>query len=561
MKYATLAWVKPAIDDTLKQTRQSLEQFVENPDDTRPLQDAVNWLHEIHGALVMLEISNAVMLVQEMSLVTQGVLQGQITSKEAAYDALMRCLIQLPNYLDHLALGYADMPVALLPLLNRLRALRKQPAIPAHTQFTPDVNAPIPAKPSATLADDKLKDFIQKLRAVYQKGLILWIKGPDRIEGLKTLLTVMERLQQVTGGAPLTRVWWILEALLEAISQKGLAPSETFNTILKQLDSLIKPMAEHGNAGIRVIPPSKFVTTLLHLAASAKSRGARLLAVKKAFSLDSFMPNEAQLAAAQQIFSGPDIELMKTVVSTMKDDFTRIEETLDIFQRADSPDINDLEPLNEIMRPAAFTLSLLGLNAQAKSMLEQAVNIKAIREGKKPHDLPQMLTIAYSLLKINAAMETLGSRGIHAREQLQQEAGLHETQFNAVLKAAVSEAKIELAEVIQRITVFMDSNTIDEHLLALPDRLRQIQGMLWILSQGRAVKLLNMCIQYIAEKIVKQNQQPAEKERKALADVLISLEAYLDTVAGHPLDGNRILNTTEHALAVLLPPRPAATKA
>ncbi|MEZ5673539.1 MAG: hypothetical protein R3E08_14665 [Thiotrichaceae bacterium] len=34
MKHAALTWVKMTIDENLKQTRQALEQFVENPKDT-----------------------------------------------------------------------------------------------------------------------------------------------------------------------------------------------------------------------------------------------------------------------------------------------------------------------------------------------------------------------------------------------------------------------------------------------------------------------------------------------------------------------------------------------
>jgi len=44
---------------------------------------------------------------------------------------------------------------------------------------------------------------------------------------------------------------------------------------------------------------------------------------------------------------------------------------------------------------------------------------------------------------------------------------------------------------------------------------------------------------------------PDENKRKALADAIISLELYLDTVAGNPLDDNQILDTTQRCLAML----------
>jgi chemosensory pili system protein ChpA (sensor histidine kinase/response regulator) len=553
MKYATLSWVKPAIDDTLKQTRQSLEQFVENPDDTNPLQDAVNWLHEIHGALTMLDIHTAILLAQEMEAVVRGLLQAQITNKEAAYDAVMRSLIQLPNYLDHLVLNYPDTPLALLGAINKLRALRKQPGLPANQFFLPDPTLPIPVKPAPQLPDDKLKDYLHRLRVVYQKGLMLWLQGPNKAEGLKTLHGIMGKVLQATGGAPVSRMFWITEALIEAVFQKGLPMGEALNNSLKQLDAFLKQLAEHGNAALRVVPPAKLVNTLLFYAAQAKSNGPQIQAVKTAFHLGNYLPSPAQLQAIEQVFSGPDIELMNTVVSTMKDDFARLEETLDIFQRADTPDLNDLAPLIEIMRNAAYTLSLLGLDVQARSMMQQAALIAAVVKGQKPHDLSELLGIANALLKINAALETLGSRGVHARQQIQQEAGLHETQYKTVLRVAVDEAKSELSEVVQPIITFMESGAVDETLTAIPSRLHDIQGLLAVLNQSRAVKLMRLCGEYIAEAMIKQASIPAEAERKALADALVSFEFYLDTLAGNPMDGNRILDTTEQSVRILLP--------
>ncbi len=470
----------------------------------------------------------------------------------------MRGLIQLPNYLDHLALDYPDMPLALLHSINRLRALRKQQALPANHLFTPDVHAPLGLKPAPHLPDAKLKDYLNKMRAAYHKGLTVWLKGPNRGEGLKTVYTVMDKTLQATGNAPISRAFWITEALIEAIFQKGLPGNEAITNLLKQLDPLYKQIVEHGNAGLRVWPPHKMLNSQLYYVAHAKSKGPKVTAVKQAFHLDHYLPSTAQVQSAEQIFSGPDIELMSTVVASMKDDVTRVEETLDIFQRADNPDISDLLPLVEIMHNMAYTLSLLGLDVQASSMMEQKKTIHAVGSGEQEYDLSKLLNIANALLKINGALETLGSRGVHARQQIQKEAGLHETQYKAVLRATVDEAKNDLAEVVQPIITFMDSGSVDEDLMAIPERLHGIRGLLQIMNQARAEKLMSHCGAYIDKHLIKEAKVPEEKARKALADALVSFEFYLETLAGNPMDGNRILDVTEKALHTLFPARAAA---
>lgn len=553
MKYATLTWIKPAIDDTLKQARQSLEQFVENPDDSLPLQEVVGWLHEIRGSLVIMHIESAIHLIQEMELVTRALLDGNIADKEVAYDGLMRGMIQLPNYLDHLSLGYPDIPLAMLPLINKLRALCKQKPLAANQFFLPDVSLMPPhLKAAPKLSDEKLKAFAHKMYVAYHKGLIAWVKGP-KIEGLKHMHQVMQHIQQATGTAPISKLWWLTEAIFEGLLQKGLAPSEAITGLFKQVDAMLKLLVERGNTALHMEPPHKVVSQMLYFIAHAKSKGPKITAAKQTYHLHYLLPSEAQLHIAQQVFSGPDIELMAIIATTIKEDFARIEETLDIFMRADTPDVADLVPLLELMHSIAYTLKLIGLEAQAKSMLRQQQLIKEISSGKKDYDLSVFLEVADALLKINAAMETLANRGTHARQQIQQEQGLLETQLKEVNKAAVDEAKTELAEVIQPIISFIDSQQVDDALRAIPARFEQICGLLSILSQPRAVKLLGLCSAYIAKQMVENAKVPEMTEQKALAEAIISLDSYLDTLAGNPMDGNRILDITQHCLQQLLP--------
>jgi chemosensory pili system protein ChpA (sensor histidine kinase/response regulator) len=556
MKHSALTWVKPTIDESLKQTRQALEQFVENPSDTAPLQQCVVWLHEIYGALNVLELQTAALLVQDVELTIKSLLAGKIDNNEATYDILMRSLIQLPNYLDHLAIVQRDMPVALLPLLNELRTLRKQAPLVANSLFTPDLAVEVPQLKNVSLADDKLKEYMHKMRGAYQKGLVTLIKNPKQaVEGLKFIYTVMQRLQQATGTAPVSKVWWITEGIIEALLQKGLEINNAILNLLKQLDVLIKQIVEHGNAALRAAPPKALLTNLLYFAAHAHSQGKQITEVKKVFKLEDYFPTESTLATARLVFAGPDIELMKIVVTLLKDDFARVEETLDIFNRADNPNITELSPLVSLLRDMANTLGLLGLLAQRQSMLAQSALILEISEGRKSPELATLLELANALLKINSALDILAVQGVHARQRLQQipDTNFSETpQFKIILSVVVDEAKTELAQVIQPLVTFIDSNTKDEALLEVPSRLKQVEGCLSILSHHRAAKLLSICNRYIEKTFIKEAIIPAEDKLKALADVLISLELYLDTLAGNPMDGKNILDITEKRLSIVL---------
>jgi len=550
MKYATLVWIKPTIDDTLKLTRQSLEQFVENPEDTGSLQKAIEWLSEIRGALIMLDTHSAVMLIQSMEMVIKGLLSGQIKNKEQAYDSLMRCLIQLPNYLAHLSLGYPDIPAALLPLNNKLRVMYAQKPLQISQVFSPDLTVALPLKAAPKYPDDKLKAFVQQKRIAYQKGLIAWIKAKN-IAGLKLLLTTLEQLQQVTGTTPLSRAWWITGALLESIAQKGLPTNAAILTLIKQMDGLMKVLVTHGAAALSIEPPVRLLNQLLFYVAHSKSKGPRTTQVRQTYQLDYSFPSQELLQSSLQIFSGPDIELMGIIVNIMKEDFARIEETLDIFMRADDPDASDLLALVDIMRNMAYTLSLLDMDVQAKSVLKQLDLINKIGQAQQDYDLACMLEIANQLLQINAALDTLASQGTHARQQIQQEKGLLQTQFKEVLIIVVEEAKIELAEIIPALISFIDGGEVDDELRQIPSHFKKISGLFMMLNRQRAKKLIDSCSQYVENVMIQRETVPSETACKALADTIISFELYLDTVAGNPLDDNQILDITERCLSVL----------
>jgi len=554
MKYSALTWLKTTIDDNLKQTRQTLEQFVEYPSETTLLEQCILWLHETDGALKVLELKTAVLLVQELELSIKSLQAGKIENNETTYALLMRALIHLPNYLDHLAIVQRDIPLALLPLLNELRAYRSETPLAANHLFTPDLSIAIPHPKTVSLSNDKLKEYMQKMRVAYQKGLATIVKAPKQpTVGLKFIHTVMQRLQQVTGNSPVSKVWWVTEAIVEALLQKGLEINKSIFNLLKQLDTLINQIVQQGNAALRAEPPKTLLTNLLYFAAYARSNGTQITAVKTTFKLNDYVPSESSIAAAKLIFAGPDIELMEQVVTLLKDDFVRVEETLDIFNRADNPSVTELRPLVEKLNHMANTLELLGLTQQSQSMQTQAKLILDISEGVQIPEFSTLLEIANALLKIDAAVDILAVQGVHAKQHLSPDTEFsHTPQFGIVLKEAVDFATKELAEIIQALVTFLETGIPDdENLLKVPERLKDVEGFLSISSHERAAQLLIQCHQYIERVFIEESTRPEEEKLQALADVLIGLELYLDTLAGNPMEAKALLSVISQQLSVI----------
>ena len=92
--FTTLNWVKQELDETLKQARQALEAYVDDPADSSLMRFCATYLHQVQGTLRMVELYGAAMVVEEMERVAQCLLDDTIRNKNDAYEVLMRGIVQ-----------------------------------------------------------------------------------------------------------------------------------------------------------------------------------------------------------------------------------------------------------------------------------------------------------------------------------------------------------------------------------------------------------------------------------------------------------------------------------
>ena len=62
----TLGWIKPELDETLRQARMDIEAFAEDPADTARMRFCAGFLHQVHGTLRMVELYAPAMVAEEM---------------------------------------------------------------------------------------------------------------------------------------------------------------------------------------------------------------------------------------------------------------------------------------------------------------------------------------------------------------------------------------------------------------------------------------------------------------------------------------------------------------
>jgi chemosensory pili system protein ChpA (sensor histidine kinase/response regulator) len=550
----TLSWVKSEIDETLNQARTALEAYVEDPDDESRLQFCFNYLHQVRGTLQMVELYGATMAAEEMEILTQALLDKQVNNREDAYEVLMRGILQLPDYLEHLLAGHQDIPVVLMPLLNDLRAARGEALLSENALFTPDLSV---AAPSNEMVATDIIDLARKLRHNYHLGLLGWFRDKDSEASLKRIGDVIEKLRQAAGEEEINRLLWVAGGLVESLKRGGLNSSVSTKLLLGQLDRQIKKIIDNGITALSDEPPLELLKNLLYYVATSQSSDERTRELKHAFKLDEVMPDTHKLEQARADLAGPNAALMGTVSSVLLEDLTRVKDTLDVFMRKEERDSAELKPLCDTLNQMADTLGMMGLGLQRRMVQDQIGLLRAMANGERELEENTLMDVAGAMLSLETSLQEASvARAANEEAEEVGEAGeahqkLREAEQQQLLRTVIEQAGDELAHVKDALNDFSRNTASAEVLQGIPATLDQIRGSLAILDLQRAAQLLDRCIHYVRTELLEKRIVPEEDALNAFADAVSSIEYYLESLAGKWGHPETILDIAEQSLLTL----------
>jgi len=568
--YSTLNWVKGEIDETLDQARQSLEAFVENPEDETQLQFCVNHLHQVHGTLKMVELYGAVMIAEEMENLAIAIQQNKISKKEDAYDILMRAILQLPDYLEHLQSGKKDVPLTLLPLLNDMRAICGLSLLSESAFFSPDLSVDMPEPVEADQSQD-ISELAKKLRHKYQMGLVSWFRDRDVERALKQIIDVVSQLRKAAQQKSVSQLLWVAEGVIEALIDDGLTPSVSSKLLLGQVDREIKRIIDGGEQVVVDEPPVELIKNLLYYVATARSKGEKVQELSTAFKLGELLSASGEAEGEQEGLSAVNLEVMETVTSAVKEDISRIKDEIDIFIRTSEQDADSLHSVKDALKKVADTLGMLGLGTQRNVVVEQAEIINAIIEGRVPATDDTFMEMASGFLFVESSLSELGGKNRAGDEQgdaviqglkrlqddsvaepVQPAAGfLQEQEQRELLKVVIKEAKTDMARVKDAIVSFVTAPWEHELLSEVPQLNRQVRGSMSMLSLNHAAELLSACNEYISNDLIAKKDIPDQNTLETLADVITSIEYYLEALDEERSDRDEILEIARGRVAKL----------
>lgn len=550
--YVALEWVKGEIAETLKQARQALEAFVENPQDSTRMRFCLTYVHQVHGTLQMVEFYGAALLAEEMEQLARALLDGHVASQTEALEVLMQAILQMPVYLDRIQSARRDLPMVVLPLLNDLRAARGEKLLSETSLFSPNMSTRLPALSTEFLAQRRTEDLpnlLRKLRQMLQVALVGVIRNHDLPTNLGYMARVFARLEMLCKDAPLGALWQIASGVIEGLASGGVANSTSVRTLLRQVDKELKRLVAQGADGINQAAPDELTKNLLFYIAKAPAQSTRIQALKAEYSLDDALPDSSVVDEERAQLAGPDRGAMRSVVSALCEELVRVKDSLDLFVRSDRMGLAELGSLQAPLKQIADTLAVLGFGQPRKIIHDQIDMVEALSQGRQQLDDAALMDVAGALLYVEATLA--GMVGGTSDEQ-GEENRLPTTDVAQIHQLVIREARTGLEQAKDAIIEFIASQWNHQHLARVPELLTQSRGGLVMIPLARAAALLDACNRYIQEQLLARQAIPDWQSLDTLADAITSVEYYLERLSEDcGSQSDLILDVAEESLQAL----------
>ncbi|WP_397572609.1 response regulator [Silanimonas sp.] len=560
--YTTLTWVKPEIDETLKLARQGLEDYVENGQDPAQLELCSNGLAQVHGALRMVELYGAAMVAEEMHALAKALIAGGIEDRDNAFSALMRGIMQLPDYLERLQTGFRDIPLVLLPLLNDLRGARGEKGVSEAMLFSPNLGIELPANargPSTPLPVDQVKRRAEVASQLFQGSLLKWLKDGDR-GSARDLADVCLQMVDFTSAESARRLFWVASSLLDAAARGAFPVERAHQQVTARIEREIKRLATEGDAAFRTQPPVELTRQLLYFIAHAPEKSGRLGEVNAAFALESYMPSEREVEHARSAMAGHNRALLSTVTNAIKEDLLRVKDALDLHMRAPAGVVAELGAQIDTLDRVKETLGVLGLGVPQRVVRDQLATMHAIAGGHRAPDESALLDIAGALLYVEAMLDDQVARlGEGEADANAPQPLLPAAEARAVLDVVAREALNNFSSARACFVAFVETHWDHSRLQDVSPLLSEVAGALRILEVPAAVDLLTAISRFTVEELIAKRRVPTGHQLDRLADALASVEYFIEAIRDRRPNPDQILNIARESLtAIGYWPLPAA---
>lgn len=570
IKHIALGWVKPLIDDYLNDITHDLKQYMTARDDS--LIEGVRYrLAVLRGLLVMVEQYVSAMLSAEILTLcdfianqAHGENGGMGADKNQNNQALELLLISveaLSNYLEQIQSGHRELPFTIPSLVNDIQSVKKRNLLSEKLILLPDLSmhgddGEIDAVDD--YSNNASKQLIKKLRPAFQLSLLNVIKGNEVVKNLKRLEAIFDVLEARSSSEQVARIWWIIGAFVESIRQPSLELDISIKNLLSKVDALFRALIAMGERGLLKRQPIALIKHFLYYIAQPECDGPKCQAIKMAYRLEEFLPNEVDRNQLLDHTKNPNQGLLKTVLECVSRDVKALKNTAEMFADRDLIDVQKLQDVSREMHIMSDTLAMIGLGEQCQIVEAQIMTVKKIQNDALKLDYEKIRTVVLELNQVEQAIEKMQKlQPKVSAERLSVEA-LSVFELDNVLDTIVFAMLGDIKAIKRAILKLVKDPSCRVSLELCTSLMTQLRGALLMLDKLRAVALMDTLLEYLNGYDTVELADVNKLD--SLFQIVVSLTSYLEVLGESRTNGDMILDTADNQLSTFLVPVSTATK-
>eukprot|EP00003_Mantamonas_plastica_P011165 TRINITY_DN2077_c0_g10_i1.p3 TRINITY_DN2077_c0_g10~~TRINITY_DN2077_c0_g10_i1.p3 ORF type:complete len:569 (+),score=99.68 TRINITY_DN2077_c0_g10_i1:9941-11647(+) len=530
--------VKGEIEQTIKQAESSLERFQENRESGEDLQNCVDYLNQLRGIFMLVELRGGTLLCQEAVTMANDVPVGANDDKNILLTTLNSALFILRRYVEYYHQQRADHPELLLPVINDLREARKEKPYPESCFFDVDIKERPDFCRSVTVpdfeGDEREYEIVaRRMRLTFQVALLGMLRDRNEMVSKKLIGRSARGLARLCQGAPMGQMWCLVATVAEAMLDRAMVMGKARKRMFMRIEKYARELVYVGKVAAAKDAPDSLIRDLVYILYRSGSANPEVTEVLSAFNLTPAEFPDAMLDAHARRLYGPGTDVLRSLSEALQEELNQLKDKLDIIERGIEPDLAELASIAEALERLANTLVMLDLNKLAAISREEAAKLRIWEsESRLPGD-EELYRLADSVLSIEDAIMQIVTRGITSETDALA-SGHRERDESLYLREALfvvaDEARSALTLAKRAITAFIESDYDKLHLANLPATLHSIWGGLQIVGDPQAADVLQRVAGSIQDRLLDERDAPSRQVLEALADALTSLEYYIESI-------------------------------
>ncbi|WP_166259915.1 chemotaxis protein [Marinobacter salicampi] len=550
--------VKTEIEQTIRHAETSLERFQENRESGEDLQNCVDFLNQLRGIFILVELRGGTLLCQEAVAMANDVPVGANDDKNILLTTLSGALFILRRYVEYYHQQRADHPELLLPIINDLREARKEKPYPEScffdidTKLRPDACALLILAP-LEVNENEYEVHARRMRLMFQVGLLGVLRERNDVVNKKLIARAARGFARLCNGEAMGQMWCLLAIAADTLLDRSMVFGKARKRMLMRIEKYTREIVYVGKVATAKDAPDSIFKDLVYILYRSGSANPEVVEILQAYRLGPAEFPESMLETHRKRLYGPGADVLKSLSDALQDELNQLKDKLDIIERGIEPDTSELLIIAEALERLANTLLMLDLNKLGNLARNEAVKLRKWQhENRLPTD-SELYELADAVLSIeNAAMQIV-SRGITSETDALALARTNVSEQSLYLREALivvaDEARAALTLAKRAITAFIESDYDKLHLANLPATLHSIWGGFIMLDDIAAGNVLERVAVSIQQRLLDQKEPPSMSVLEALADALTSLEYYIESIGTRDERNLDLLKLAESSLS------------